>query len=273
MTILRVAVLFAAPALLAAACGGGPAANETVTPEPTFPETLSPTPTLAPANPSSGPEAIYSPVVLAYRGVNNLVDPSQSSEGFEFVLGAPRAKLEEIERATVRFPDGRTQDLNPSTDLGVSLDFFGYYGTTEGLPPAGDYVFEIVKHDGSSVEVVNHFAGNDAPLPAWVNVDIDRTAGTIDVTWADTPGVRNYTVALQDIDPQTGAYTFVPAVACPDPHIQNPDALDESYWTSTECLITGLNDLLTPGKEYGVQVAVWANTFYGGIDGADVFNW
>jgi hypothetical protein len=194
-------------------------------------------------------------------------------EGFEFVLGAPREDLEQVASVTVRFPDGETtRQLFPSTQLGVPLDFFGYYGTGEGLPPAGDYVFEIVMKDGTQLEVVNVFGGRVLELPENVTADIDREAGTITVRWDPVEGVRNYTVDLQEILPDT-SYSFVEGVGCPDPDMVDPNALDISYWTETYCKFTGLDSVLEKGEEYGIQIAVWSDFSYVGVDGAVLFTW
>ncbi len=77
---------------------------------------------------------------------------------------------------------------------------------------------------------------------------------------------------LEEIDAATHAYTFVGA-GCPDPDSVDPNHLDASYLTETYCLMTGLNDVLKPGVEYGVQVAIWSYEYYGGIDGAAIFTW
>ena len=223
---------------------------------------------------SNRPEDRFSPIVLSYRGSNNL-NPGETieSEGFEFVLGAERQYLEQVASVIVRFADGETtRELFPSTDLGAPLDFFGYYGTTEGLPPAGDYVFEIVMMDGTQLEVVNQFDGGVLELPENVAADIDREAGTIRVTWDPVEGVRNYTVDLQEVLPG-GVYSFVEGPACPDPDLEDPNALDDSYWTVTYCTLVGLNSYLEKGKEYGIQIAIWSDFSYGGIDGAVLFNW
>ena len=217
----------------------------------------------------------FSPVVASHRGRNYLV-PGEiiEGEGFEFVLGAPREDLERVASVTVRLPDGRTRQLNPSTDLGVTLDFFGYYGTGEGLPPAGDYVFEIVMKDGTQIEVVKEFDGMVLELPDDVAADIDREAGTITVRWDPVEGTRNYTVDLYEVLPGGEGYTSpVDEAGCPDPDVIDPNDLADSYWTETSCTLTDLNSYLEEGKEYGIRIAVWSDFSYGGVDGAVLFTW
>ena len=229
-------------------------------------------PAAATATAPSATEDRFSPVVLSYSGVNNLIEGEIIiSEGFEFVLGATRENLELIEQATVHMPDGRDIVLNPSTDLGVPLDFFNYYGTSEGLPPGGVYTFELTMKDGTTIEVENQFDGRVLSLPENVRVETDRAAGFIDVTWDPVEGVRNYTVDVQDIQPD-GSYVFVGA-GCPDPNDVDPDRLDASYLTEPRCRIEGLKELLERGRRYGIQITVWSDFSYGGIDGALVFVW
>ncbi len=226
-----------------------------------------------PSKPSQEKDT-FSPIVLSYQGRNHLVIGKViESKGFEFVLGAPRENLEQVDNVIVHFPDGQTRELFPSTDLGVPLDFFGYYGSAEGLLSTGDYTFEIIMKDGTRLETVNHFSGRVLSLPENVQVDIDRAAETISVTWDPVEGVREYVVNLQEINPEDRSYTFVEHVGCPDPDEEDPNNLAETYWTEEYCIFTDLNSYLEQGKEYGIQISIWSDFSYGGIDGVEIFEW
>lgn len=266
LTLIAVALL-----ALAACSNAASESDPSPTPGADSQATVAPTPAFSP-DATLSLEARFSPVVLSHRGLNHLIEGQEiTSAGFEFVLGARREDLEQMEGVVVHMPDGRDIALNPSTDLGVPLDFFNYYGTSEGLPPAGAYVFEITMKDGTIYNVENEYDGSVLPLPTNVQVDIDREAGVIDVTWDPIEDVKNYTVDVQDIQPDT-SYIFAGA-GCPDPDDVDPDHLDASYLTEAHCRIEGLDDLLVPGKRYGIQIAVWGYTSYVGFDGAVVFIW
>lgn len=204
----------------------------------------------------------FSTVVLSQRARNFLL-PGEiiESEDLEFVLGAPQEDLERVASVTVRFPDGETtREMFPSTDLGVPLDFFGYYGTGEGLPPAGDYVFEIVMKDGTQFEIVHQHSGKVLDYPENLTTEIDRDGGTISVSWDPVQGTRNYTVDLYEVLPGGEGYTNpVDEVGCPDPDIIDPNDLVASYWKETYCTLTDLNSFLEKGKEYSVGIAVWGD--------------
>lgn len=263
-----VALLIAATWAMGTGDGGGSEVEEGLPPAEAEEVPAEPPPPEIPV--SNRLEDRFSPIVLSYRGRNNL-NPGETieSEGFEFVLAAELQYLEQVVGVIVRFPDGETtRELDPSTVHGVPLAFFGYYGSSDGLPPAGDYVFEIAMKDGTQLEAVNQFDGRVLELPENVAADIDRDAGTIRVTWDPVEGVRNYTVDLQEVLPG-GVYNFVERAGCPDPDLEDPNA----PWTETSCTLTDLNSYLEEGKEYGIQIAVWSDFSYGGIDGAAVFTW
>jgi hypothetical protein len=230
------------------------------------------------AESSGGLEDGFSTTVLAYRGLSFLIPLREvGSEGLEFVVGAPREELERVEGITVHLPDGTAREMFPSTDLGVPLDFFGYYGSAEGLPPHGDYVFEIRLKEDNPLKIVHNYEGRPLEIPENVNVDIDKKAGEITASWDPVEGVRNYTVDLQEVL-EDRSYRFVKGVGCPDPGGVDPNDLSASYWTETHCDFSDLNSVLEVGKEYGIQIAVWGDESkgypaYGGVDGVLVFTW
>lgn len=259
-TPLRFGAILLAAVNLTTSCGGsGPAEPETHDQPPEEEQ---------PPERAHNPDR-YAAVVLAYTGINRLNDGDPiETRGWEFVLGAEREYLEPIVTAVVLDPDGREWELQPSTVHGVSLDFYGRYGTTEGWPTPGDYVFRITFDDGDAIEVSTHHDGRTLEMPANVQAAIDHEGGRITVTWDPVEGVRNYTVALQDVLPG-GVYQFVDDVGeCP-----RPDDPNAGTWAETTCVIDGLAGALEEGNDYGVQIAVWSDFAYGGVDGAVKFVW
>lgn len=176
------------------------------------------------------------------------------NHGFELVVGAEQEYLELIASITVTLPDGTTRDMASSADItglpGPS-GCWGYYGTNDGLPGAGDFVFNFLLTDGRTFVLTQPSDGEVIDSPR--NITVRRAGNELHISWDAGENVRNYSAQIYE---SKGGGTIR------DSGVNRDTGSSEQFSgiiPDTSCTITVLDGQLIPGQEYLVSLGAFGH--------------
>jgi len=204
------------------------------------------------------------------RSVADPIDEIGSS-GFEFVVGGP--ELDRIEEIAVTFPDGETtRMLQPSNIITNQPDepisFWGYYGTGEGLPGPGDFLFAFTLVDGETYEQTQYSDGVLIDL-AW-NVQVERLDGDrLRVSWDPVEGAVGHAMQIYTVDGMT---------TIEDTGASCGVEVDPGEQAESSCIVDAVGTYLVEGQSYTATVGSFSEKRHGdnaSFSGnmSDVFVW